>query len=245
MQSAAAPGLSAPKADGETASSEGDEEGSEAEDAERRPNEPIEAFMLEHFLITAWARDSIAEGNLEAIRTPLTSLADYEYRTVAPGGWMKGIAELQAAARLTAQAKTLEVAASGLAAMARVCGQCHREQGGPQVEHYKPERRSPKSDRLDVRMYRHAWAAERLWEGLTAPSDNAWAAGAAALAHAPAAAPPARPPLPQAVVKGLTRVRLLGERAADVETAEQRANIYGELLTTCAECHRHQAKVEF
>jgi cytochrome c553 len=65
------------------------------------------------------------------------------------------------------------------------------------------------------------------------------------LAHAPSTAPKTKPQLPQAVVTGLSRVRQLGERAANVETVEQRANIYGELLTTCAECHKQQAKIEF
>lgn len=213
--------------------------------AQPKVGEPIQSFMLEHFLITAWARDSIVDGNLEDIRAPLLALATYEYESVAPGGWMKGIAQLQAAALLTAQAQTVPAAAAGLAAMARVCGDCHREQGGPEVQRYKPERETPKSDRLDVRMYRHAWAAERLWEGLTAPSDNAWMAGAAALAHAPTAAPKTRPALPPKVVAGLDRVRALGARAADADTSERRAELYGQLLSTCADCHRQQAKIDF
>ena len=68
------------------------------------------------------------------MREPLRRLADYEYRTVAPGGWMPFVADLQEAARLTADAENLDLAASGVATMARVCGDCHRAKAaGPEV----------------------------------------------------------------------------------------------------------------
>ena len=205
----------------------------------------IESFMLEHFVISTGARDSIVDGDLEAIRTPLLALAEYSYASVAPGGWMKGIAQMQAAARLTAQAQTLTAAASGIAAMGRTCGQCHSDKGGPVVQHYMAEEGEPKSDRLDGRMFRHAWAVERLWEGLTAPSDNAWMAGASALTLAPAAAPETQPPLTPSVTKTLDLVRALGTRAIRADSAAVREKVYAELLVTCAECHRSAPQVEY
>lgn len=205
----------------------------------------IESFMLEHFLISTWARDAIVDGDLEAIREPLFALSAYSYDTVAPGGWMKGIAQMQAAARLTAQAETIAAAASGIAAMGRTCGQCHREQGGPEVQHYRVEKAAPKSDSLDTRMLRHAWAVERLWEGLTAPSDDAWMAGAAVLVRAPAAAPEAQPALSKEVSDTLERVRELGSRAARADSAEAREQVYGALLVTCAQCHRSAPQILF
>jgi mono/diheme cytochrome c family protein len=208
-------------------------------------SDSIESFMVEHFLITAWARDSVVDGELDVIRAPLLALAGYRYESVAPGGWMKGIAQLQAAARLTAQAQTLSAAASGIATMGHVCGQCHTEQGGPSVDHYSSEKKGPRSDGFDARMFRHAWAMERMWEGLTAPSDNAWQAGAAALAQAPVAVPKTRPALPPAVVQTLTLVRQLGVKAATAESADAREKVYGELLVTCADCHRHAPKLEY
>jgi len=203
----------------------------------------IESFMLEHFVISTWARDSIVDGDLEAIRKPLLALAEYSYASVAPGGWMVGIARMQLAARLTAQAQTLSAAASGIAAMGRTCGQCHREQGGPDVQYYMAEDGAPKSDTFGRRMFRHAWAVERLWEGLTSPSDNAWMAGASALTLAPSAAPETQPTLTPAVIKTLDRVRALGARAVRADSADAREKIYGELLVTCAECHRSASKV--
>jgi hypothetical protein len=204
----------------------------------------IGRFMLEHFVISTWARDSIVDGDLEAIRTPLLALAEYSYATVAPGGWMNGIAQMQAAARLTAQAHTLSAAASGIAALGRTCGQCHSENGGPVVQYYMAEEGAPQSDGLDGRMFRHAWAVERLWEGLTTPSNNAWMAGASALTLAPVAAPETQPPLTPAVTKTLDLVRTLGTRAVRAGSTEAREKIYGELLVTCAECHRSAPQVE-
>lgn len=198
----------------------------------------IESFMLEHYVISTWARDSIVDGNIEAVRGPLQALAEYSYSSVAPGGWMKGIAEMQAAARLTAQAQTLGAAASGIAALGRSCGQCHREHGGPVLQHYPVEDRAATSDQLEVRMLRHAWAMERLWEGLTAPSDNAWMAGATTLARAPATAPKSDQELTPAVLEALDLVRTLGARATRADSPEAREKAYGELLMTCAECHR-------
>jgi mono/diheme cytochrome c family protein len=215
-----------------------------AEDPPPIATDSIEGFMLEHFVISTWARDSIVDGDLEAIRSPLLALAEYSYASVAPGGWMNGIAQMQAAARLTAGAQTLRAAASGIAAMGRTCGQCHRERGGPVVQYYMAEDGAPKSDRLEGRMLRHAWAVERLWEGLTAPSDNAWMAGASALTLAPAAAPETQPPLTPAVTKTLELVRTLGKRAIRADSAEAREKVYGELLVTCAECHRSAPQVE-
>ncbi|HET8932576.1 MAG TPA: hypothetical protein VFN67_04010 [Polyangiales bacterium] len=198
----------------------------------------IKTFMLEHFIIATWVRDSVVDGNLAGIGTPLTALAEYGYQSVAPGGWMTDIAQLQAAARLTAQSKTLAAAARGVAAIGRVCGECHQAHGGPDIQRYKQETLAPKTDSFEGRMFRHAWAVERLWEGLTTPSDEAWAAGAAALAHAPGTPPKAKPALPATVVQTLNVVRGLGTKATAAESFEQREKLYGELLVTCAECHR-------
>jgi cytochrome c553 len=204
----------------------------------------IESFMLDHFVITTWARDAIVDGDIETVRAPLLALAEYRYESVAPGGWMKDIAQLQAAARLTGRAQTLTAAAGGIAAMGRVCGKCHADHGGPDVHYYKPEKSTPRSDSFGSRMFRHAWAVERMWEGLTAPSDNAWTAGAAALAQAPSAAPKASSALQPGVVQTLTLVRQLGTKAANANSAQAREQVYGELLATCAECHREGLKID-
>lgn len=197
----------------------------------------IEAFMLEHFAIVTWARDCVISANLEALRDPVRALAKYEYRTVAPGGWMPFVADLQEAAQLTSNAENLDLAATGVATMARVCGDCHRQKApGAKFDPPQPEAKRTKRDSFDQRMQRHIWAADRMWAGLTEPSDEAWSAGAAALAALPETAPPSVDP---EVAAALREVRELGTRALDASSPRDRADVYGLLISTCANCHAH------
>ncbi|MFI5306640.1 MAG: hypothetical protein ACHQ53_04760 [Polyangiales bacterium] len=210
------------------------------------PGEDISAYMAEHFAVATWARDAVINGNLDALRRPLRALADYRYASVAPGGWLPAIARLQEAAVLTAGAETLDLAASGVATMGRVCGECHREShAGPQFVGDERNEGKSKSDTLGTRMYRHMWAADRLWEGLTGPSDAAWRAGAEALARAPEQAPRADPPLSPQFVSALLQVRELGQRALEADSLADRANVYGVFLASCASCHAFQVGLAF
>lgn len=198
--------------------------------------------MPQHFLIVAWARDAVVDGDLEDLREPLQALADYNYASVVPGGWMRGVAELQAAARVTAKAENLTVAASGVAAMTRVCGECH-EQQGHRLALFPEEvtTKTPKSDNFSTRMHRHAWGSERLWEGLMAPSEQAWQAGAAALAHAPVKSPKLPAGAPKDFAASLAKLRDLGLRASQATSAEERSNLYALTLAMCADCHSQAA----
>jgi hypothetical protein len=205
---------------------------------ETRYPDHIDSFMVEHFAIVTWARDCVISGTIEGLQGPLTQLADYEYRSVAPGDWMPFIADLQEAARLTSVANDLDLAASGVATMARICGDCHRTKApGSKFDAPAPEPKRKRSDSFDERMQRHIWAADRMWVGLTEPSDVDWNAGAAALAAIPAVAPKAARD-PQ-LAAALQEVRELGARALDATSARDRADTYGLLISTCANCHVH------
>lgn len=208
------------------------------------PERSIEDFMADHFLIATFSRDAVINGDLESLREPLTALAQHDYAGVAPGGWMPWIAELQQAASLTAQAQRLDAAASGVAALARVCGGCHEAQGrGP---HYVQahEDDAPRGSRtLADRMYRHMWALDRLWEGLTAPSDQAWVAGAKALARVAAEPSAQSAALSPSLLAALAELRALSIDVTEATTLDKRANVYGLLLATCADCHTHAALV--
>ena len=198
----------------------------------------ITAFMHDHFMIAVYARDAVIDGDLRAASEPLQTLADYAYKEVVPGGWMRGIAQLQAAARLTASAKNVTAAAAGVAVMARVCGECHTAQGHKlELADERVEIETPKSDLMPERMFRHAWAAERLWEGLMAPSDQTWRAGAAALAHAPVIAPKPRTTASKDYKSPLPALREPGPRAGYAKGAQERADVYALILSTCAVCH--------
>jgi hypothetical protein len=196
----------------------------------------VEDVMADHFLIVSWARDSVIAGVLEPMRGPLNALAAYRYEEIHQPGWAQELAELQAAAALTASAKTLDVAAAGVATMGRICGQCHTDKhGGPaapalpaEVGHYYAK------DFVPERMERHMIAAQLLWEGLTGPSDATWKAGADALVKAPDQLDEELPP---AFETDLREIRTLGVHAGNASTLAERADVFGVLIATCADCH--------
>ena len=191
--------------------------------------------MGDHFIITSWARDSVIAGMLDPLKQPLRVLAAYRYEDVKAGGWMPWIAQLQTAARLTSEAATLDVAASGVATMGRVCGECHRaNQRGPISPPVPDLLDRLARETVDERMARHLWAAELLWEGIPGPSDETWRAGAKALIEAPDALDDE---LPEGFDRSLLEVRGLGQHAEVAETLAERANVYGLLIATCADCH--------
>lgn len=229
---ASPPGAAAPSGDTRT---------NRAERVPREVTEPpstakVGDVMTDHFLIVTWARDSVIVGLLEPLREPLNTLAAYRYEGMDVPAWSAQLAELQAAARLTASAQTLDVAAAGVATMGRICGDCHTQKhGGPTVApppkdlgHYYAK------DFVPERMERHMIAADLLWEGLTGPSDATWKAGADALVNAPEQLDEE---LPVRFETDLREIRALGVKASEASTLSDRADAFGLLLATCADCH--------
>lgn len=109
---------------------------------------------------------------------------------------------------------------------------------------YERAKKGPKKDHLLDRMDRHALAAELMWEGLIAPSDSAWQAGATELLQAPVAAPSSQPALSKDVAAGLRGVRQLALRASKASSADEREVVYSELLSACSDCHQRLPKDE-
>ena len=195
----------------------------------------IGEVMSDHFMITSWSRDAVIAGDVELLRRPLTLLAEYKYDELPAGGWVPWLAQLQSAARLTANAATIEAAAMGVATMARVCGECHTAMnGGPLIPAPPDPMERLAADTVPERMGRHMWASTLLWEGLTGPSDVVWKAGAAALIDAPEQLDA---DLPQSFDRQLRDVKALGRDASEASTLAERADVYGLLIATCADCH--------
>ena len=88
-------------------------------------------------------------------------------------------------------------------------------------------------------MIRHLWAADRLWEGLVGPSEEAWRAGALAMAETQAelASEFRASSAAGRIGAFLEEVSLLAKEAVDAEGLEDRADVYGRLLGTCDRCH--------
>ena len=105
------------------------------------------------------------------------------------------------------------------------CAGCHVALGGPNPTTSNGQAPEPS-------MAGHAWAAERLWFGLMAPSETAWAEGAGQLAKGA----PFRSDV-TAIDAQAKRLQQLGTSAMSV-ASEHRARVFSDVLTTCADCHR-------
>lgn len=212
-------------------------EGAAAIPTEReRLARPTMLAMGDHFVTAIWARDCIVAGDLENARTAMQDLAAYEYPPDLSRRWGRELSELEAAARTAGHATTLEEGALGVANVARICGTCHAASGGgPATVVARPEHFSKYAeDSFTGRMYRHLWGAEQLWQGITAPSEPAWEAGAAAIRESPAAM---ERELPAKFGAALEKLRSLSTSAGAPQSVEQRTGLYAELLSTCATCH--------
>ncbi len=110
------------------------------------------------------------------------------------------------------------------------CASCHTELGAD--VRFPIELPPPTSPNVVEQMRRHAWAAERLWEGLAGPSNASWTAGAAALIGMPVDFGDN-----ERAIRLVARLQDLAAQARAAVTPERRADVYGDLLETCALCH--------
>lgn len=157
------------------------------------------------------------------------------------GGWIAANASPRSAA-LVATARKLEHAddvptAAVLAGqLAGACGSCHEQHGAtPRFSFGEPP---ADTATIEGQMHRHAWAAARLWEGVTGPAQTSWAAGARALEQTSIDIGATTNAKPSAEVAGLAeQMHAFAVRAPEVSDTLGRAQLYAEVLHTCASCH--------
>jgi len=93
--------------------------------------------------------------------------------------------------------------------------------------------------RLAIQMLGHQWAAARLWEGLIGPSPTRWSRGARSLSEARIAiVAEGNLPPELGAADDVQRLHLFARRATTAMTLDERATAYGDILATCAGCHR-------
>ena len=87
-------------------------------------------------------------------------------------------------------------------------------------------------------MLGHQWAATQMWFGLIGPADDRWLIGARALTTVPLTiVAQGVTPSSELDVDDVARVRLYANRALGAMPREERAELFGTLLATCAHCH--------
>lgn len=194
--------------------------------------------MADHFRDATEIKNAVISGEIIDARAPAQRLVgDPDHY---PATWRPFIAANTVHANALLATKDRRVAAAAAAGLAHTCGDCHAALGvGPRFD---PPHDVPTPDSHDprVRMQRHQWAADRMWEALIDRSEYAWMAGAAALTVPPLDRSDLTQDVELAddVLELNEKVRELGALASTTVGWDARAALYGNFLTTCAGCHQ-------
>ena len=197
-------------------------------------DESMDAHMRGHFTTATLMQTAVIQADLETLRQQAQWLVQHPAPPDMPIGFSVFLENLHANARAAAAAETLADAAMAVAKTAASCGACHA-QGAAQTW-LDSDVLPPGGETESQRMARHQWAADRLWEGLIAPSDQAWLNAAEVLLEAPLALTGTRDT--EQTMALTERVHSLGQQARSAARSSDRVRIYAEILGTCADCHQ-------
>lgn len=191
----------------------------------------VHARMHARFAASRRVEHAIAFGDLERARNEARTIAKLAEPDVLPE-WQPYFASVQDAARQIDASKDLVAAAKMTALLATRCASCHMRTSA-KIDF--PKEPAPKDDRrLATQMASHQWGVARMWEGLIGPSNDRWLEGARVLAKAPLTITAESDRL--GIADETARVRLFANRALTAKLLD-RAELYGDLLATCARCH--------
>lgn len=184
-----------------------------------------EARMQFHALEADVLRRAVIAGDLSAGLVEAKALSEDNWTPRLKPAWRAHMQTMYAAARDYEKASNIGEGAAAVAHLGLACAGCHNALGGPNPA-------TSNGQAPDPSMAGHAWAAERLWFGLMAPSEAAWAEGAGQLAKGA----PFRSDV-TAIDAQAKRLQQLGASAVSV-ASEHRARVFSDVLSTCADCHR-------
>ncbi len=191
--------------------------------------------MHSHFDRITQIQQAVIRGDLDATRDPARWLAEHEPPPGLEQNFSTYLTAMRKAANQTLNAKSVDQAAAGVSTMAMACAECHVESGG----NAPFPRLTPPADEPGVRahMQRHQWAADRLWEGLIGPSDQAWNQAVDLLVEVPLHPTDVSGETDRQITVLTRRVHELGAQGYVADSIEDRGDLYAEFLATCAQCH--------
>jgi cytochrome c553 len=115
------------------------------------------------------------------------------------------------------------------------CGSCHTAAG---VRWSFDEPAWPEGDELAEHMGRHAWAVDRMWEGLMLGDEERFDLGARRFVEAPLTGEvPVADEHPPGLSAIAARLHRRARQAVRAKGMGERAAIYGDVLAACAQCH--------
>jgi cytochrome c553 len=197
--------------------------------------------MREHFTRGAAMRDAIIRADLEGVRAPATWLSQHTQEDL-PASARPNIEEMQRLAAEVVTAPDLAQAARSVARLSASCGACHTAVNAtPTLMAALPR---GEDETLAGHMRKHYRAADLLYRGLVVPSTRSWNLGADALTGDPVELELQRAAAADAEIEILAkRLHTLAQDARKAEDATSRADVYGQMLATCADCHKRQQVV--
>jgi cytochrome c553 len=176
-------------------------------------------------------------GDLERAQRAASWIATREEQEPLPPQGDPYLEEIRNLASSIVGTDDLPTVAASVGQIAGACGSCHQATGGG--PYFVVRSAQPEGESQAERMIRHLWAADRMWEGIVGPSDEAWRAGARALAES-------EPVFSQVIQaansppeaeRSLSSVTTLARQALTVTDQGDRAEVYGQILNTCNACH--------
>jgi cytochrome c553 len=190
-----------------------------------------------HLRFTAAVRieQAIAHSDLPRAHAEAHELTELE-EPAALATWQPYFAAIRDAARQVDAAGDVIAASRVTAQLGRQCARCHEAIAARVAFPVEPP---PAGDaKLVIQMLGHQWAAAQMWQGLLGPSDGRWQAGARALTTAPLnTVAQAVTPTSDVDVDDVARIRMYARRALTTGAQDERAELFGTMLATCAHCH--------
>lgn len=198
-----------------------------------RSDSTLTDHMRAHSSLVGQVQTALIRGDLEAAHDAGRRLAEHPEHPDMPQGIENPIEDVRAFSRSVSRATSIQDAARCAAEIGAACGRCHQAaEVGPRLE---TRVMPPAGAAAGTHMLRHVWAADRLWEGLIAPSDRLWEAGAVALTEDPIFSPEDAGGQEARVLA--KEIHDLGVEARRLADPAMRSGIYGRILGTCARCH--------
>lgn len=195
----------------------------------------LKGHMRDHFAAVSDLQRALARGHLDQAKEDARWIVEHEEPDQL-ATWAMDVNAMKQAARDVLAAPDVPTAAAHVSHLGRSCSRCHEQTAA--VVTFAWEEPPGETSSLASQMQRHQWAARRLWEGLVGPNDGVWKHGAQVLATTQLDTTAASGGSPRADVTELAaRVRALATKATTLDEQDDRAALYGELLSTCAGCH--------
>jgi cytochrome c556 len=195
----------------------------------------VHEHMAAHLDAASALQAAIAQGRLGDARDQAAWFATHDMEV--PSQWQGYVDDMRGAALRIKAADDVARAGLELGRLGHACGSCHEAQQARVAQAHGPAPADGAT--LDQQMARHTWAAVRLWQGIIGPTDELWVEGARVMATTRFDILGSTHDKPNAEVIELAERLHEQAQQASVQTEHAaRAQLYGEMMATCASCHR-------